>query len=80
MTLNGARAGERYLVLRVRGRGALRRRLLDMGILKDTVLTVTGAVPLGGPLELSLRSYVLTLRREDAALVEVAELAEFVAV
>jgi len=74
MTLNGARAGERYLVLKVRGRGALRRRLLDMGILKDTVLTVTGAVPLGGPLELSLRSYVLTLRREDAALVEVRPL------
>lgn len=76
MTLETARVGTRYLVLRVRGQGALRRRLLDMGILKNTVLTVTGAIPLGGPLELSLRSYVLTLRRQDAALVEVRPLPE----
>lgn len=74
MTLETARTGERYLVVRVRGRGGLRRRLLDMGILKNTVLTVRGAVPLGGPLEISLRSYILTLRRQDAALIEVQPL------
>lgn len=73
MTLEQARVGQTFTVLRVRGEGALRRRLLDMGILPGTAVTVTGAAPLGDPLELTLRGYTLTLRRADGGLVEVAE-------
>lgn len=71
MTLDQANIGQTVTVLRVRGEGALRRRLLDMGVLRGTEITVEGAAPLGDPMELSLRSYTLTLRRADAALVEV---------
>lgn len=73
MTLEQAKVGQTFTVLHVRGEGALRRRLLDMGILPGTAVTVTGAAPLGDPLELTLRGYTLTLRRADGALVEVAE-------
>ena len=72
MTLDQAKLGQTVTVLRVRGEGALRRRLLDMGVLRGTEITVEGTAPLGDPMELSLRSYTLTLRRADAALVEVA--------
>lgn len=71
MTLDQARIGQTVTVLRVGGVGALRRRLLDMGVLRGTEITVEGAAPLGDPMELALRSYTLTLRRADAALVEV---------
>ena len=47
MTLEQAKVGQTFTVLRVRGEGALRRRLLDMGILPGTAVTVTGAAPLG---------------------------------
>ena len=73
MTLEQAKVGQSFTILHVRGEGALRRRLLDMGILPGTAVTVTGAAPLGDPLELTLRGYTLTLRRADGGLVEVAE-------
>lgn len=73
MTLEQANVGQTFTVLHVRGEGALRRRLLDMGILPGTTITVTGVAPLGDPLELTLRGYTLTLRRADGALVEVTE-------
>ena len=73
MTLEQAKVGQTFTVLHVRGEGALRRRLLDMGILPGTAVTVTGAAPLGDPLELTLRGYTLTLRRAVGGLVEVAE-------
>ena len=72
MTLHQAKLGQTVTVLRVRGEGASRRRLLDMGVTRGTEITVEGTAPLGDPMELSLRSYTLTLRRADAALVEVA--------
>ena len=50
MTLEQAKVGQSFTVLHVRGEGALRRRLLDMGILPGTAVTVTGAAPLGDPL------------------------------
>lgn len=73
MTLEQAKVGQTFTVLHVRGEGALRRRLLDMGILPGTAVTVTGAAPLGDPLELTLRGYTLTICRADGGLVEVAE-------
>lgn len=71
MTLDKGKVGQVYTVTAVGGRGPARRRLLDMGILPGTVLELTGAAPLGDPVELSLRGYTLTLRRADGAQVEV---------
>lgn len=71
MTLDKAKVGQVYTVVRVRGQGAARRRLLDMGILPGTAVEITGAAPLGDPVELRLRGYTLTLRRADGAQVEV---------
>ena len=53
MTLDQAKLGQTVTVLRVRGEGALRRRLLDMGVLRGTEITVEGTAPLGDPMELS---------------------------
>ena len=72
MTLKEANVGEKLIVLQVQGAGALRQRLLDLGLLPGTQVTITGAAPLGDPLELTLRGYPLTLRRADGARVEVA--------
>ena len=60
-------------VLSVGGTGALRHRLLDMGITPKTLITVRKVAPLGDPIELTLRGYSLTLRKEDAARIAVAE-------
>jgi len=67
MTLNNLKAGMSGRVLTVGGQPALRRRLLDMGITPGTVITVKKAAPMGDPIELLLRGYVLSLRLEDAA-------------
>ncbi|MCB6554887.1 ferrous iron transport protein A, partial [Desulfovibrio desulfuricans] len=53
------------------GEGALRRRLLDMGLTPRTNIYVNKVAPMGDPMELNLRGYVLTLRLEDAAKIEV---------
>jgi len=66
MTLKELNIGKSGRVLAVGGEKALRRRLLDMGITPRTVVTVKKAAPLGDPIELVLRGYVLTLRLEDA--------------
>lgn len=71
MTLDKAKVGQVYTVVRVGGQGAARRRLLDMGILPGTAVEITGTAPLGDPVELRLRGYTLTLRRADGAQVEV---------
>lgn len=67
MTLDELRPGEGGTVLTVGGEGALRRHLLDMGLTPKTFVTVRRVAPMGDPLELFLRGYVLTLRKEDAA-------------
>ena len=66
MTLRDLGVGKSGRVLAVGGEKTLRRRLLDMGITPRTVVTVKKAAPLGDPIELLLRGYVLTLRLEDA--------------
>ena len=55
----------------IHGEGALRRRIMDMGITRGTKLKVVKEAPLGDPMEIELRGYHLSLRREDAELVEV---------
>ena len=58
--------GEEATVVGVRGRGAIRTRLLEMGLTRGTRLTMIGRAPLGDPLEVKVRGYLLALRREEA--------------
>ncbi|MCE5197078.1 MAG: ferrous iron transport protein A [Negativicutes bacterium] len=71
MTLAQISVGHGARIQQVGGSGALRRRLLEMGLTPKTKVTIRKVAPLGDPLELSLRGYSLTLRKEDAALIEV---------
>ena len=73
MTLKDLEVGKRALVRRVGGTGAVRRHLLDMGVIPGTVVTVVKLAPMGDPMELSLHHYSLTLRLAEAALIEVDE-------
>ena len=73
MTLKDLKVGMSGRVITVGGEKALRRRLLDMGITPRTIVTVKKAAPLGDPIELLLRGYVLTLRLEDAEKITVDE-------
>ena len=66
MTLKNLPVGGSGRVLSVGGEGALRRRLLEMGLTPRTVVAVVKAAPMGDPLELRLRGYTLTLRKADA--------------
>ena len=75
MTLRDLDIGKSGRVLAVGGEKALRRRLLDMGITPRTVVTVKKTAPMGDPIELMLRGYVLTLRLEDAGKITVEEVA-----
>jgi len=73
MTLRELGVGKSGRVLAVGGEGVLRRRLLEMGITPRTVITVKKAAPMGDPIELLLRGYVLTLRLDDAEKITVEE-------
>ena len=71
MTLDMLNAGESGVITAVGGEGVLRCRLLDMGLIQQTRITVSKIAPMGDPMELQLRGYVLTLRREDARSIEI---------
>ena len=71
MTLNELRIGETAVIKTVSGEGALRCRLLDMGLTPRTVVTLQKRAPMGDPLEIRVRGYELTLRVEDAKKIEV---------
>ncbi len=73
MTLNDLKIGRSGVITAVGGDGALRRRLLDMGLTPKTRVMVRKVAPLGDPIELHLRGYELTLRREDAKNIEINE-------
>jgi Fe2+ transport system protein FeoA len=73
MTLRDLKIGNSGRVLAVGGEKVLRRRLLDMGITPRTVVTVKKAAPLGDPIELLLRGYVLSLRLDDAEMITIEE-------
>lgn len=76
MTLRELDIGKSGRVLTVGGERVLRHRLLDMGITPRTMVTVKKAAPMGDPIELLLRGYVLTLRLEDADKIVIEEVAE----
>lgn len=71
MSLDQMKPGEAGVIASVGGEGALRRRLLDMGLTPGTKIAVRKAAPFGDPLELSLRGYELTLRGEDAKIIKI---------
>ena len=73
MTLDQVKPGYAAILSVIGGEGALRRHLLDMGLKPNTRVTVRKVAPMGDPIELFLRGYVLTLRREDAAKIEVVQ-------
>lgn len=72
-TLKDLRIGESARVVRLHGQGAVRRRIMDMGITKGTEVRVRKLAPLGDPIELTVRGYELSLRKADAQMVEVEE-------
>ena len=71
MTLDELPAGTRAEITAVGGEGALRCRLLDMGLIPGTAVAVTKLAPLGDPMELRVRGYSLSLRKEDARMIGV---------
>ena len=70
-TLDQVRVGERVRVVRLHSEGAIRRRMMDMGLTKGTEVYVRKVAPLGDPIELTLRGYELSVRKEDAKQIEV---------
>ena len=74
MTLDRLPVGNTAVITRVGGEGALRCRLLDMGLIPKTKVCVTKVAPLGDPIELRLRDYSLSIRLEDARHIEVSDL------
>ncbi len=70
-TLKEARVGQTVTVVKVHGEGAVRRRIMDMGLTKNVEITVRKVAPLGDPIEITLRGYELSLRKADAEMVEI---------
>ena len=70
-TLKQVKVGQTCIVKRVHGEGALRRRIMDMGITKGVEIYVRKVAPLGDPIEITVRDYELSVRKNDAELIEV---------
>ena len=73
MTLDRLPIGEKARIVAVKGKGALRRRLLDMGLTPHTEVMIRKVAPMGDPIEIFLRSYELTLRKDDARNIVIEE-------
>ena len=73
MTLDELPVGRSAVITAVGGEGVLRCRLLDMGLIPQTRVRVSKVAPMGDPMELQLRGYVLTLRKEDARSITIEE-------
>lgn len=70
-TLKSVKIGETVKVVRLHGEGAVKRRIMDMGLTRATEVTVRKVAPLGDPIEMTVRGYELSLRKADAEMVEV---------
>ena len=70
-TLRETRIGDTVKVVKLHGEGAVKRRIMDMGITKGTEIYVRTVAPLGDPIELTVRGYELSLRKADAEMIEV---------
>ena len=70
-TLRDAKIGETVKVVKLHGEGAIKRRIMDMGITKGTDVYVRKVAPLGDPVEVTVRGYELSLRKADSEMIEV---------
>lgn len=70
-TLRQVAIGDTVTVVRIHGEGAVRRRIMDMGLTKGVSVTVRKVAPLGDPIQLNVRGYELSIRKADADMVEV---------
>ena len=71
MTLKEVPVGSKVTIARLAGEGAIKRRIMDMGLRKGTEVEVVRVAPIGDPIELSVRGYALSIRKDEAATVEV---------
>lgn len=71
-TLHDVKVGDTVSVVKLHGEGALRRRIMDMGITKGTSIFVRKVAPLGDPVEITVRGYELSIRKGDAECIEVS--------
>ena len=72
-TLRDVKVGDTVKVVKLHGEGAVKRRIMDMGITKRTPVYVRKVAPLGDPIEVTVRNYELSIRKADAEMVEVYE-------
>lgn len=70
-TLKDAKIGSTVKVKKVHGNGAIKRRIMDMGITKGVEIYIQKVAPLGDPIEMTVRGYELTLRKDDAQMIEI---------
>ena len=70
-TLRDVKVGDTVTVVKLHGEGAVKRRIMDMGITKGTSVYVRKVAPLGDPMELTVRNYELSLRKADSEMIEV---------
>ena len=70
-TLKNTKIGQTVTVVKLHGEGAVKRRIMDMGLTKGTDVFVRKVAPLGDPIELTIRGYELSVRKADAALIDV---------
>ena len=72
-TLRQAKVGQTVTVVKLHGEGAVKRRIMDMGITKGVEVYVRKVAPLGDPVEVTVRGYELSLRKADAEMIEISE-------
>ena len=70
-TLREVKIGESAQVVKLHGEGAVKRRIMDMGITKGVTVTIRKVAPLGDPIEITVRGYELSVRKADAEMIEV---------
>ncbi|MBQ3552471.1 MAG: ferrous iron transport protein A [Clostridia bacterium] len=70
-TLRQVKVGQTVTVLKLSGEGAIKRRIMDMGITKGVTIFVRKVAPLGDPMEITVRGYELSIRKADAEMIEV---------
>lgn len=73
-TLKDVKIGSAVIVKKLNGEGAVKRRIMDMGITKGTEVTVRKVAPLGDPIEVTVRGYELSLRKADAEMIEISDI------
>ena len=71
-TLRDVKVGEHAVIVKLHGEGAVKRRIMDMGITKGTEVHIRKVAPLGDPIEVTVRGYELSIRKADAEMIEIA--------